>query len=320
MATGSPGGRPIVIIGVSRRSGTNFLAGVLLCHRDCAAPAPPVAEDQLLRDASLLERYARHTARRWPRRWGDRAEAQRALERSLGSGLLSFLTTRTDGPRTVTRSPYTDNLPLATKFFADADLVLLVRDGRSVAASLVHGWHWSHDRAIKEWRKGARAILDFTRSRTGHDEQRFLLVRYEDLLLDFDTAVARLLDFAALDPQGFDHARASELPVFGSSYIRDGDGRLTWQPVGRPADFDPSRRYSTWSAFEHERFGWLAGDEQRSLGYPVDPVPTRMTTVARNVVLDAVGPLRDGPVMGSRRAMSRMRDWRAGWRADELSY
>ena len=38
MGAGSTTGRPIVIVGVSRRSGTNFVASVLLCHRDLPRP------------------------------------------------------------------------------------------------------------------------------------------------------------------------------------------------------------------------------------------------------------------------------------------
>lgn len=308
-------GRPIVIVGVSRRSGTNFLASVLLCHRDCAAPSPPVAEDHLLRDAPLLERYARRTAHHWSRRWGDREEAQAALERSLGAGLLSFLTSRTDGVRAVTRTPHADNLHLAPKLFAGADLVLLVRDGRSVAASLMHAWRWSPDQAIKEWRKGARAILDFTQPGAGGDEHRFLIVRYEELVGAFDATVDSLLAFTELDPARFDHDKASDLPILGSSYIRDEYGRLTWQPVSRTAEFDPSARYATWSAAAHERFNWLAGDEQRALGYPLYTVGgSRLATAARNVVRDVAAPIRDRPVIAARQTVNRLRDRRADHR------
>jgi hypothetical protein len=312
---GSPrGDRPIVIIGVSRRSGTNFLASVLLCHCDCAAPAPPVVEDHLLRDAPLLERYAQRTARHWPRRWGDREEARSALIRSLGAGLGSFLRSRTDGVRVVTRTPHTDNLHLAPQLFADADLVLLVRDGRSVAASLVHGWRRSHDDAIKEWRKGARDIIQFTQSANA-DRRRCVVVRYEDLVNDLDNAIDAVFDFTGLDPQRFDRIKAANLPIVGSSYIRDASGQLTWKPVDRPSDFQPAARFAAWSSAQHERFNWLAGEEQRALGYPLKRVDgARLARVARNTVRDVAGPVRDRPLIVARGVVSRLRGRRADYR------
>jgi hypothetical protein len=271
--------RPIIIVGISRRSGTNFLSSVLLCHRDCAAPAAPVAEDHLLRDATALRRYARRTARRWPRRWGDREEAQAALERALGTGLLVFLTSRTDGRRTVSRTPHTDNLALVPSLYAGADVVLLVRDGRSVVASLMHAWGWSLDEAAREWRRGARDILAMQRSLVaGEIDARVHVVRYEDLVARFEPTIDELLDFTGLDPAGFDRTKAADLPILGSSFIRDGAGRLTWEPVDKTADFEPANRFAQWSPSRRARFDWLAGEEQQALGYPlatVDPESSR---------------------------------------------
>lgn len=260
-----------MIVGISRRSGTNYLASVLLCHRDCGAPSPPVLEDHLLRDAQLLERYAQRAARRWPRRWGSRDDASAALAAALGSGLLSFLHDRSNAARPVSRTPRAQNLRLARTFYRDADILLLVRDGRSVAASLSHAWHWTHDRSVKEWRRGAREILQFTATATGDvDGPRCLVVRYEDLVSDFEATVARVLEFTHLDPDGFDEVKAADLPVLGSSFLRDRDGPVTWDPIPRPADFQPNDRFRNWSRWKRQRFHWLAGEQQRALGYPTD--------------------------------------------------
>jgi hypothetical protein len=309
-------GRPIMIVGISRRSGTNFLSSVLLCHRDCAAPAPPVVEDHLLRDAPVLERYAHKAAQRWPRRWGDREEARAALEHSLGDGLLAFLASRSTGARPVSRTPRADNLHLAATFYMGADLVLLVRDGRSVVASLVQAWHWTHDRAIKEWRRGARAIIGFERRHAAdEDGPRFIVVRYEDLLADFEAAVDKLLSFAGLDPVGFDYAKARNLPIVGSSYIRDEDGKITFKPVARTADFDPSVRFAGWPRAQHERFNWLAGSEQRALGYPTEVFDsTRIRWAARNLARDASGAIGGPAVIRAKYLVSRARERRADHR------
>jgi hypothetical protein len=321
-------GRPILLLGVSRRSGTNYLASLLLCHRDTAAPAAPVAEDHLLSGITSLERYVGRTARRWPRRWGDRDSAAADLRRALGEGLLRFLDDRSDGIRTVSRTPSTANLGRAARWYAGADVVLLVRDGRSVAASLATAWGWPLELAILEWRRGARRILGL-RGRPGVrvadaaradavDEPsagaRFLLVRYEDVLADLDTAVDRLLRFTGLDPAGFDHDRARNLPVLGSSYARDDDGRLTWEPRSATPGFDPTRRFAEWTGAERARFAWLAGDEQRALGYPDETGPGRPAR-ARMIALDATLPIRLAPWRARRSVANALRSARGEWRA-----
>ena len=306
------------MLGVSRRSGTNFLAGLLLCHRDCAAPAPPVAEDHLLREIPTLERYVARTARHWPRRWGDRDAGAADLRAALGEGLLRFLTDRSDGRRTVSRTPSTAHLTRAPRWYAGADVVLLVRDGRSVAASFAAAWGWPLELAALEWRRGARRIIGLDAPTPIPDaaRARFLLVRYEDVLADTEGAIARLLDFTGLDPAGFDHEAARRLPVLGSSYLRDEHGRVTWEPRPPSADFDPAHRHAGWSRAQRERFDWLAGAEQRALGYERDDDPPRgVGDRARMIALDATLPVRHAPLRARRALANALRSGRSEWRA-----
>lgn len=281
---------PIVILGVSRRSGTNFTARLLECHADCAAPGDPLREDHLLRDAPRLVRYARAAARRWPHRWGDREVARAELLRHLGSGLLSFLQDRADGPRVITKTPSPEHLELYPALFPQAHVVLLVRDGRSVTESLVRGFGFSYERAMLEWRAGARRIARFIRARPHQDDLHVILVRYERLVGAFDSEIPRLLRFLELDPQRFDYRAARDLPVYGSSFVRTTSGELTWKPVERTDTFDPSRRFEGWNRLRHERFAWCAGRVQRALGYDVD-ARGGAGWAAVNVVLDLLRPL-----------------------------
>lgn len=308
------------MLGVSRRSGTNYLGSLLLCHRDCAAPAAPVAEDHLLREAPTLERYVRRTSRRWPRRWGDRESAADDLRRAVGSGLLTFLEDRSDGRRTVSRTPSTANLHVARRWYRRADVILLVRDGRSVAASFAAAWNWPLEWAAREWRSGARRTLaldtDGPTPARSDDAARFTVVRFEDLIGDRDTTLARLLDFAGLDPGRFDHAAADRLPVLGSSYTRDERGRITWEPRPASAGFDPTRRDTDWTPAQRRRFEWIAGDEQRAFGYAAEvDAPTGPPAVARMLALDATMAVRHAPWLAGRALRSSLRDARAEIRA-----
>src|SRR5215470_3434851 len=137
----SPG--PILVVGISRRSGTNYLASLLAMHPDCAPPRAPLAEDHLLRDAPLLAEYARRASECWPERWGDRDDARTRLERSLGGALGAFLADGVDAPRIVTKTPSPEHLELVSLLLPDAPVVVLLRDGRSVVESLVSGFRFS---------------------------------------------------------------------------------------------------------------------------------------------------------------------------------
>jgi hypothetical protein len=297
--------RPILVFGISQRSGTNLLAGLLVCHEMCGLPSDPVREAHLLHAAPTLFDYAERTASRWPERWGDVAEARQDLEASLGLGLLHFLAARTDSPRVVAKTPDVSHLDRAGALLGGSDLLLLVRDGRSVTESLVTGFRYSYGRAARIWRRGARQILellaradDLERDR----DVRIRLVRYEDLVERRDDAMTEILEHCKLDPQGFDWEAARNQPVSGSSFLRDPDtGYVSWRPQAPPPDFDPTSRHSSWGPGEHARFLYVAGREQRELGYDIDGQQLSLGRRALQYLFDAATPMVALRDQGARR-------------------
>jgi len=151
------------------------------------------------------------------------------------------------------------------ELFPGARLVVLVRDGRSVVESCMSTFGWEFDRAARDWATAADRILAFERDGAG--AERYLRVRYEDLLDDVDAEMKRVLAFAGLDPREFDREAARNLPVRGSSSYLGGRGEIHWDPVPRGADFDPRRRWASWSPRMRERFAWIAGRQMQALGY-----------------------------------------------------
>ena len=285
--------RPILILGVSQRSGTTFLGKVLSCHRDCALPAP-VWESFLLEHADLLTAYAARTATHWSPSWGDIEAFRPLLARHVGRGALEFLQSLAGDKRLVAKTPSVRNLHLAPELFPGAQLVLLVRDGRSVTESYVQGFGWSHERAMRTWARGADAILTFTgRPSADTAEVEHRIVRYEDLVEDFDAEVTKLLGFLRLDRDRFDYGAARALPVLGSSFCRGDDDSVHWRGIQRTRDFSSVQRFSHWDRRLHERFGWLAGDQLERLGYErvLFGEPTRASGY-RNRALDAAWPVR----------------------------
>jgi len=107
------GGKPdqaIFIIGVEHRSGTNFLADLLMLHSDCCRPLT-IGEDYLLHHVSHLKKYAAQLHVSWNPDWRESA-TQPEIGAALGRGLLSVLIDQATarGHRLVTKTPRASNL------------------------------------------------------------------------------------------------------------------------------------------------------------------------------------------------------------------
>jgi Sulfotransferase family len=270
---------PIFILGIMQRSGTNWLRDLLLCHPDCY-PAT-IQEDFLLANSQLLVRFGSSLYRSWPESWraDERVGPQERLHRLLGEALLAFIGQEPGGQdsdgsppgpatrRLVTKTPSIDNLDHCFNFFPDSQLLILVRDGRTVVESGVRSFNWDYENAIRRWDGAARKILSF---RAGGELARLrsTVVKYEDLFSTPDPELRRLLGFLNLDPAKFDFDRALGLPVRGSSVFgRPEQDRVRWRRLERTEEFAPLERAADWDRWKHERFNRLAGESLEALGY-----------------------------------------------------
>jgi hypothetical protein len=277
-------GAPIFVLGIMQRSGTNHLHELLLQHPDTAAPVP-LWEDFVLHGAERLSAYAAAVRRRWNPDWGAGEKEELELLRRLGDGVLAFLAARAPGRRLVTRTPSVANLRLFPALFPEAKLVILVRDGRALVESGVRSFDWRYESRFRRWARAARLILAFDRDQRGAGRHR--IVRYEDLVTRPEPTLAGLLEFLELDAAAYDFAQAAALPLRGSSVHRSReDGPIDWQPLARPAGFDPVARFAGWSPRLHDRFDWLAGRELAAFGYAPSPVTDSRWRGLRNRTLD----------------------------------
>lgn len=320
---------PIFILGIAPRSGTNYLHDLIRNHRDCDSGSAFLEEDHLIANAHLLISYIEGVSRWWKKRWGpEELQAEKdALAEELGRGLVSFLasqlemrkraagkTSAGETPRRlVTKTPSVKNIGLFHKFFPAARLVVLVRDGRSVVESSAKTFDHPYGFAAREWARAAQIIQDF---QAEHPGEAYLLVRYEDLYSNVERELRRIFDYLGLDPDTYDYAAAENMPVRGSSTLRRngtstrqswvGKG-IHWNPVEKPADFNPVDRWSNWSRAKHERFNWLAGDRLSRFGYASKTYPRGgWLFAAWNVVLD-VSHL-ESAVWLMRRALRRLKN------------
>jgi hypothetical protein len=297
--------RPILIFGLTPRTGTNYLWDLLCLHPACAPGREPIREDFFLECANLLDEFVESVCSRWDPTWGVVSEQTMAeLYGSLGAALLDFLTVDGDR-RLVTKNPSVTGIDQVFRFFPTAHVIVLVRDGRAVVESCVRTFGWDADLAARKWAAAATLALRFLDGRTP-DHPSIRMVRYEDLVADTRQQMTQLLSFLSLDAAAYDLAAGERLPVRGSSVFLGGETRVHWEPLERTPEFDPLQRWSHWTTEQHRRFAWLAGRQQVALGYGLDHVvPATTAARARQRLASARWRARRGAKLGE----YRLRGW-----------
>lgn len=283
MTIPAPCPNSIFILGISQRSGTNFLYNLVCLHPDCVGSVP--WEDFLVHYSDLLGKYVDSVSSHWLPAWDVRGDS---LYQYLGSGLLSFLTAQAGGKRLVTKTPSVHNLSYFFKLFPQAYLLILVRDGRAVVESGVKSFGWDYETAMRAWAEAARVILDFDQANK-NSSLRYLIVRYEDICNNCEGELRRVLAFLDLSVKTYDFEAAVHLPIRGSSELKaQGEKTTHWHPVEKTSAFTPLQRWSHWSRSLHERFNWIAGQYLVQFGYEEKRYPAnRLLWTVWNRILDS---------------------------------
>jgi len=303
--------RPVFILGIAQRSGTTYLQDLLRVHPDCDVDGLELEEDHFVTYADLLVKYVNLVSQDWKEWWGpgELRKERESVCRCLGDGLISYLQLQVRNrrmltgkapagkplPVLVTKTPDVTNLHLFFRIFPDADLLILIRDGRAVVESAMKTFYRSFAWEARQWAKRAAAIRRFADSKS-NDGRRYLIVRYEDLYTNTETELRKVMVFLRLDPTVYDFAAARNLPVRGSSSLRREGAEwrqsfvapgIHWNAVPKPADFRPLERWSHWGRAKHERFNWIAGKYLAAFGYQMKSYPHDVWLWnTRNLVLD----------------------------------
>lgn len=258
--------RPILIAGITPRSGTNYLHRLLSLHPDCAPlQHDPVKEDFLLHHADALLDYADRLSWQWGH-WGDADPVREKLLEYIGRGLTDFLEPEYDAAAVLTKTPSARNIDRFFDLFPHGRLLVLVRDGRSVVESAMEGFSWGFEPTARQWTRAARSVLDL-RDTYGHASERHRIVYYEDLNANPASSLKQIFQFLDLDVDAYDFSEALDLPVYGSSFVTSDDETVTWQPTNKPESFNSEKRWASWTDERHARFNWIGGTELAQLGY-----------------------------------------------------
>jgi hypothetical protein len=262
--------RPIILLSVMPRSGTNYLSALIALHPDCRPSRIP--EDFFLANSSLLIRFCGSVAESWDEWWQSRLGGLPQLARNLGEALLKFADPGLQGEmgpdtRLVLRSPTLEGVESASTLFPEAQLLILVRDAPDTVESGRRSFGWGYDDGIRAWTRSVRSLLSFT---DRSDPRYCCLVHFEDLVSDPVREIDRIIEFLQLDETQYPFQQINSIPILGSSSFGRIDGEpVHWRPVPKTDDFDPLSRAKGWPLRRQKRAAWLGAAERARLGYPV---------------------------------------------------
>lgn len=267
---------PLLILGVSR-SGTTLLRVMLDRHSQLAVPdesyfVPLLADrhlyridaDDFLEDVRRLETL---------REWGiplDKLRMRLSDDMPVGRGIAAIYEVYAEEhgkPRWGDKTPmYMRHLLLLRRLFPDAQYVHLIRDGRDAAVSFlslpagIAFETWGHPRSVAAfaclWRRDVTAARRLGR---GLGTERYLEVRYEDLIGDAASVLRRVCAFAGLS---YEHT----LTDHGGSASQE---RPHQQSLKRPLTQGLRDWRAELSAADAAAFESIAGDLLSELGYEV---------------------------------------------------
>jgi hypothetical protein len=235
----------------ARRSGTYLVQRMIAAHP--AVSALP-SESHLISHgiAPLLERF--HHGVRSSTQVGsvyaDRDLMLDAVRDLCDAVFAEFLEAGTT--HLLERTPlHALHARLIAELYPDAGVVHVIRDGRDVALSLVRRTQWGADSitdAAREWAECVRG------GRQASGLERYVEVRYEDLLADPSRCIEGMFERLGLEPSGDAvEAALGELGVARNVEPGDRIGTGKWRQAYSRADL---------GAFDR-----VAGETVRELGY-----------------------------------------------------
>lgn len=224
----------IQIYGILQRSGTNLLNQILLLHQDCVRPAVKIREDWFVDYSDSLWEYAELLFRMWSNpNWVGKQFSKTDFFSKIGEALMDYLAdaiTDLADKVLVTKTPSVVNINRCFDLFPSAKVIIIVRDPRDVAASAFRTWKVAVAATIARWNRGCHHIAMFEKSTK---PERYMLIRFEDLVKEPKSVTRKMLEFLQLDENRFSWEELNRLPVFGSS------DNARWEIVEKNDSFSP---------------------------------------------------------------------------------
>jgi Sulfotransferase family len=273
----TPGGPPVLILGV-RRSGTTLLRVMLDRHSQLAVPdesyfVPQLADRHLRRiDRDAFLDDVRRVVD-WELPLDElRARLRDGMPVGEAIGTVFAVYAEAQGKaRWGDKTPmYMQNLRLLERLFPDALFVHLIRDGRDAALSFlamprgIVTETWMHPRTAADFACQWRTEVAAARALGRRAGERYVEVRYEDLVDDVEQVLRRICAFAGLayEPAMADYTGNVDVSA------KPHQQRLRQPPTKGVRNWRAQMSPGDVAAFEH-----VAGELLRQLGYESSHAP-----------------------------------------------
>lgn len=244
---------PVFVCGMGR-SGTTWISRTLGQSPELSY----IGEAWLIGKLEELDDWYHMVSENWGdfTVWKKSGVGHREFLEGLAHFYRGLLDIAAQGQRFIEKTPTWNALHFRflNSLFPEAYFVLVYRDGRNQIASLEAKKvnvekKFDFERCCRRWAKAMDVFEEVTLDPT---IENYVLVRYEDLVADFDRELVGLSHFLEIQP--FDHE-----PLLPNSSFKD-----------EPWAHDCNRRWESWSAERKETFQRLAGVQLEKWRY-VDP-------------------------------------------------
>jgi protein-tyrosine sulfotransferase len=256
----------IMLHGVMRRSGTNFVHDLLNLHPDlCGNPgeiyeAPFLASSHLLTNAQevFLSGYQRNR---------DIFSSSDFLP-LFGAAFIAYLySVASDGQQVLVKIPGVERIWDFRHVFPNEKLVVLQRDGRDLIASTIKTWpNTDFKTACRRWHRSQQLILKFGSS---PEYRNIRFVKFEEAVTDPKAFAKKLLADLDIDDTRYPYDKVHQLPVKGSSEHKV-DGKMSWKAIKKPKSFNPIGRWTQWTDRQKRIFKQICGETLIQSGYAED--------------------------------------------------
>ncbi len=283
------------ILGIMPRSGTNFLENQLKLHPSCHSPGP-IWEDFLISQLPALSRLVKKLNKQWDPRWfeNNAADYSANCKASMGKGMEDFLLSQLDNSTPVkyliSKTPTVAGIEHFQHYFPDSKLLIVIRDGRSLIESGQRSFSWDFEKSAFDWSRNVRKIMDYL----DINPMKSILIKFEDLCHNPQENMENIMEYLALDFQNYPQNKLDDLPVSGSSELKNKSKGLHWKPVKKDKTFKPTQRHCNWSNWKTKVFYYIAGREMTSVGYDFNVEITMLDKILIPLFL-STWPLRAFP-------------------------
>lgn len=183
------------------------------------------------------------------------------------------------------QNPFNVNIDKFFNFFPRAKLIIIIRDGKNVVESGVKSNFWNYEMGFNIWNTSAIRIHNFI-NKNNLLSDRFLLVKYEDLINSLSEEMVRVLGFCNLAFEKYDMKEAKNTKILGSSTVNTKNKEFVWEVVTDKRDFNPLNRSQHWNKTLHYRFNRKCGDNSRKFGYSIEYSKKGLSYYLINLIWD----------------------------------